>query len=95
MLHDRGFISTINHIHEIALRIAYQDFKSSFAELSINDNSVSIHQQNLQLLVTEVHRTTLNLNPSFMKEIFAEREIHYNIRVINSVYARKPMTTAN
>ena len=52
MFRDRGVNSKINHIHERALRIAYQDFTSSFAELLINDNSVSIHQRNLQLLVT-------------------------------------------
>ena len=83
-----------NHIHERALRIVYQDFTSSFAELLINGNSVSIHQRNLQLLVTEIYRTKMNINPSFMKEIFVEREINYNLRVMNSVYAREPRTTA-
>ena len=29
-----------------------------------------------------------------MKEIFAEREIHYNIRVTSNIYARRPRTTA-
>ena len=72
MFHDRGVNSKINHIHERALRIAYQDFTSSFAELLINDNSVSIHQRNLQLLVTEIYRTKMNINPSFMKEIFVK-----------------------
>ena len=38
MFHDRGVNSNINHIHERAVRIAYQDFTSSFAELLINDN---------------------------------------------------------
>ena len=74
---------------ERASRIAYQDFTSSFGELLIKDNPVSIHQRNLQLLVTK-----MTINPSFMKEIFVEREIQYNLRVINSVYARKPRTTA-
>ena len=55
MFHDRGVNSKINHIHERALRIVYQDFTSSFAKLLINDNSVSIHQRNLQLLVTEIY----------------------------------------
>ena len=36
----------------------------------------------------------MNINPSFMKEIFVEREIHYNLGVMNSVYTRKPRTTA-
>ena len=94
MFHGKGVNSKINHIHERALRIAYQDFTSSFAELLINDNSISIHQRNLQLLVTEIYRTKMNINPSYMKEIFVEREIHYSLRVMNSVYARKLRTTA-
>ena len=30
-----------------------------------------------------------------MKEIFLEREIHYNLRVANNIYANKPRTKAN
>ena len=54
-------------------------------------------------MVTEIYRTKMNINPSFMKEIFVEREIHYNLRVMNSVQhysllvscnAGKPRTTA-
>ena len=82
-----------SYLYESTLRIACQDFTSSFAELLINDNSVSIHQRNLQLLVTEIYRTKMNINPSFIKEIVVEREIHYNLRVMNSFYARKPRTT--
>ena len=29
-----------------------------------------------------------------MKEIFVEREIHYNLRVTSNIFARKPRTTA-
>ena len=94
MFHDRRVNTKINYIHERALRIAYQDRTSSFEELLITDNSVSIHQQNLQLLVTEIYRTRINLNPPFMKEIFVEREVHYNLRVMYNIYARKPRTTA-
>ena len=46
MFHDRRVNAKINHIHERALRIAYQDRTSSFEELLITDNSVSIHQRN-------------------------------------------------
>ena len=92
--HDRRVNAKINHIHERALRIAYHDRTSSFEELLITDHSVSIHQRNLQLLVTEIYRTRMNLNPCFMKEIFAEREILYNLRVTSNIYARRPRTTA-
>ena len=69
MFHDRRVNAKINHIHERALRIADHDRTSSFEELLIiTDHSVSIHQRNLQLLVTEVYRTRMNLNPCFMKK---------------------------
>ena len=85
MFHDRRVNTIINYIHHRT---------SSFEEQFITDNSVSIHQRNLQLLVSEVYRTRMNLNPPFMKEIFVEREMHYNLRVTNNIYARRPRTAA-
>ena len=41
-------------IHERDLRIVYKDFKSSFQELLIEDNSLNIHHKNLKKLLTEV-----------------------------------------
>ena len=84
--HDRRVNTKINYIHERALRKAYQDRTSTFEELLITDNSVSIHQRNLQLLVTEIYRTRMNLNPPFMKEIFVEREIQYNLRDLKTIF---------
>ena len=78
MFHGKGVNSKINHIHERAIRIVHQDFTSSFAELLFNDNSVSIHQRNLRLLVIEIYRTKMNINPSFIKEIFVKREIQFD-----------------
>ena len=72
----------------------YQNRTSSYQELLITDNSVSIHQRNLQLLVTKIYRTMMNLNPLLMKEIFVVREMHYNLRVTNNIYACKTRTTA-
>ena len=74
MFHDRYVNAKINQIHERVLRIAYQGRTSSFEELSFADNSVSINQRYLQLLVTEIYRNRMNLNPPFMKEIFVERD---------------------
>ena len=94
MCHDRHVNAKINHIHERALRIAYPDRTSSFDELLITDHSVSIHQRNLQFLVTEIYLTRMNLNPCFMKEFFAESDIHYKLRVASNIYAQRPTTTA-
>ena len=49
-MHNRAFNNKINHIHERALRIAYDDHSSSFEDLLNEDKSVTIHQRNLRQL---------------------------------------------
>ena len=44
----------------------------------------------LQLLLTEIYKTLHNLNPSFMKEIFTERNTCYNLRNISRISLSKP-----
>ena len=41
-------------IHERALRIAYKDNVSSFESSLLMNNSVTVHQRNLQLLIIEI-----------------------------------------
>ena len=43
----------ISSIHEKALSVTHQDYKSTF-ELLQKDNSETIHQRNLQVLATEI-----------------------------------------
>ena len=43
MMHNRGLNNKINHIHERALRIVYDDHSSSFDDLLNKDKSVTIH----------------------------------------------------
>ena len=50
MIHSRGLNNRINRIHERALRIVYDDNRSSFEDLLNKDKSVTIHQRNLQQL---------------------------------------------
>ena len=73
----------INRLHERALRIAYKDFCSSFATLLEKDRSVTIHEKNLQLLMTEIFKTMNNQSPTFMNEIFPQRNA-YNLRNSNT-----------
>ena len=87
---DRQINNRINRIHEKSLRLAYDDYESSFQTLLEKDNSTSIHDKNLQLLLTEIYKTLHNLNPSFMKEIFTERNTCYNLRNISYAYDMVP-----
>ena len=55
MSHSRGLNKRINKIHE-SLRLVYNDNISSFDELLVKDNCVTIHDRNLQVLVTEIFK---------------------------------------
>ena len=80
MFHSRQLNNKINRIHERALRIAQKDNQSTFNALLENDCSVNMHVKNLQILMTELLKTKENLNPTFMKDIFYERSVVYNLR---------------
>ena len=56
MFHSRYLNNKINYLHERALRITYGDRSSSFENLLIKDNSVSIHHRNTQALTTEMFK---------------------------------------
>ena len=44
------------------------------------DNSTTIHERNLQFLMTEIFKTINNENPPFIKEIFVREDSVYNSR---------------
>ena len=79
--------------HERALRIAYKDNVSSFENLLLMDNLVTIHQKNLQLLMIEIYKTKHDLNPSFMKQIFEEKVLPCNLWFVNKLQLSKGNTT--
>ena len=68
MFHSRKLNQRINSIHERTLRVAYQDYKSTFLELLQRDNSITIHQRNLQVLATESFKAKNDLSPEIIKK---------------------------
>ena len=83
MFHSKKMNNRINHIHERALRIAYNDRLSTFESLLDKDKSVTIHDRNLQLLATEMYKLKHDLAPQIMKDLFPLREMNYNLRSYN------------
>ncbi len=76
-------------------RIVYRDTESSFDELLAKDNSVSVHQRNLQLLMTEIYKTKHCLNPLFMEDIFVKGpNIPRNLRNNDGYLVPRANTTA-
>ena len=78
MFHSRSLNNRINKLQERALRIVYNDTLSTFTELLDKDNSVTIHDRNLRVLVTEVYKVINYLSPEVMRHIFDLTNGDYN-----------------
>ena len=90
MCHSRTNNRKINRLHERCLRIIYYEKLSSFIKLLEKDNSVSIHQRNLQILGIEMFKVSNGLSPVLMNDIFKLRgEQTYNLRKLSQFYGPK------
>ena len=93
MFHSRKMNNRINRIHERSLRIVFNDNTSTFRELLNKDNSVTIHERNIQNLAIELYKVLNGLSPEIMSIIFPVKEnikycsqnkfITRNIRTVN------------
>ena len=79
-LYIKGLKNQNNSLHERALRLVYNDFKSSFHQLLEKDNSVTIHQRNLQILAIEIFKVHNNITPEIIKDVFELKNHQYNFR---------------
>ena len=70
MFHSRLIKNKVNWLHERCIRIVYSDNQSTFEELLQRDNTVSVHQHNLQFLATELCKVLNGLSPDLMKDVF-------------------------
>ena len=86
MFHDRSVNKGINKIHERPLNIVYKNSCTSFKDLLKKAESVSIHKRNLNLLATAIFETQSNLNPSFMKQIFVQKDVPYHLRSCRNTF---------
>ena len=93
IFYSRELNNCINRIPERALRLVYQDNSLSFAELLEKDNSVTIHQRNLQVLATEIFKSKNGLAPEIMKEVFEMPNPAYNFRSEATHFKRENVKT--
>ena len=56
MLCSRKSNSRINRIHERAMRIAHDDYESTFEQLLIKNKTITFHKKNLQYLAIEIYK---------------------------------------
>ena len=80
MNHNKSINNRINSLHERALRLIYCDHSSNFQELLQRDNSVTIHQKNIQALAILMYKVTNNIAPTIVSELFSFSNINYNLK---------------
>ena len=83
----------INRTNKRALRLLYEDYDSSFEQLLEKYGSITVHQRNLQNLMTEIYKTINQINPAYMWEFFVEKDMPYNLRT--KVLCRLPQAQTN
>ena len=62
MLYNRSLYNKINKLHELSLRILYKDDCSTFEQLLAKDESVTMHDRNVQKLVIEMYKVKHNIS---------------------------------
>ena len=77
MCHSRKINNKINKLHESALRLVCNNRSSSFRELLERDKSVTIHERNIQVLLTEIFKVKSGDAPEIMIEIFKFELLNY------------------
>ena len=95
MFHSRALNNKISRLHERCLRMIYNNKISNIKELLHKDNSVSMHQNNINALAVEMYEVVNCMSPEIMNEVFKQsNNPHYNLKhilqisldPINSVY---------
>ena len=90
-----GLNYRINSIHEKALRVTYQDYKSKFPELLQKNDTVTIHQHNLQVFATKIFKAKDDLLSEIMKDVFELKEPSYSLRSRGNYSVREDVKTIN
>ena len=80
MFHSRKLNAGIIRFHERALRVVNRDFDSSFEELLSRDSSTTLHQRNLQKLMTEIFKVKTGITLERLKGNFEFIDVPYNLR---------------
>ena len=76
-------------IQERAIRFIYNDYESIYAELLIKYNISTLYTKRIKSICTEMYKTTNNLNPGYMKNIFKNRPSTHPSRQPLDLYIAK------
>ena len=94
MFCPRRSSNLINKVQERALRITYNDQLTDLKSLLSNHNEITIHQINLQVLMTEIYKIINHIAPPIMSSLFEIRENTHNKRHFK-VFSNESRRTVN
>ena len=73
MFCSRQSNNLINKVHERSLRLTYRDETKDFQQILTEQNEITVHQRDLQVLMTEVYKTVNSIAPPIMNSLFQFR----------------------
>ena len=79
MFYSESTNRRINHLHERALRLIYDDYELTFEELLKKDGSFTIHHSNIRTLSTELYKVYHNLSQTIFSDLFRRNINSYNL----------------
>jgi len=94
IFHDRRANAKLNKVFERALRFTCNDSGNNSLSKYCNINkSLTIYQRSLQLFIIQTFKAKNSLNPTFMKDIFAEKYCYYSLQ--NQHHLQLPKSKSN
>ena len=87
MFCSRQSNNLINKVHKRGLRLTYRDETKDFQQMLREQNEITVHQRNLQVLMTEVYKTVNRIAPPTMTSFFQTRYNTNKIRNFQENYA--------
>ena len=94
MFCPRSSSNLINKVQERVFRITYNDHLTDFKSLLSSHNEITIHQRNLQVLMTEIYKILNHIAPSIMLSLFEILKNTHNTRYFQ-VLSNKSRRTIN
>ena len=94
MFYPRRSSNLINKVQKRALRITYNDQLTDLKSLLSNHNEITIHQRNLQVLMTEIYKIINHIALPIISYLFEIRENTHNTRYFQ-VHSNESRRTIN
>ena len=81
--------TSVEKIHERAIRFMSEDYTSEYSELLLNANESTLYLKRVRIIAQEVFKTINGLNPEYAREILRDRPSRYPSRRPLDLYVPK------